>query len=200
VPHEPCSRTSATLLARLREDPCDEAAWADFVARYRPEILKWCGRWGLQHSDAEDVTQSVLLRLSGLMKKFVYDPCQSFRGWLKTLTHHAWRDLVDERLRSQVVSGDSSMQVLFEGLEARDDLVKHLRDEFRRELMDHAMMLVRPRVAPRTWDAFRLTALEGLSGANAAARLEMKVAHIFVAKSEVKSMIRDEIRRLEKNG
>ena len=59
------------------------------------------------------------------------------------------------------------------------------------------MAIVRPRVALRTWDAFRLTALEGCSGAAAAAQLEMKVARVYVAKSEVKKMIQDEIRKLE---
>lgn len=199
MPNEPFSRTSATLLARLGEDPYDQAAWAEFVARYRPGILAWCRQWRLQESDAEDVAQAVLLKLSGLMKTFAYDPSRTFRGWLKTLTHHAWRNLVDERLRNNVISGDSSMRAVFESIEARDDLVRHLRDEFRRELMDHAMMLVRPRVAPRTWDAFHLTAIEGLSGASVAARLAMKASHVFVAKSEVKMLIRDEIRRLEKN-
>jgi hypothetical protein len=47
--------------------------------------------------------------------------------------------------------------------------VQHLEEEFRRELMDQAIVRVRPRVAPRTWDAFRLTALEGCSGAVGAA-------------------------------
>ena len=46
-------------------------------------------------------------------------------------------------------------------LQAGEDLVEQLEDEFRRELIDRAMERVRPRVAPHTWDAFRLTALEG---------------------------------------
>ena len=85
----------------------------------------------------------------------------------------------------------------FENLQAGDDLVQQLEEEFQRELMDQAMVRVRPRVAARTWDAFRLTALEGFSGAVAAAQLGMKVARVYVAKSEVKEMIRDEIRKLE---
>ena len=88
---------------------------------------------------------------------------RSFRAWLKTLTHHAWRDLVDERKRGGVGSGDSRMGELFENIAAGDDLVQHLEQEFHRELMDQAMMLVRLRVAPRTWHAFRLTVLEGCS-------------------------------------
>ncbi len=90
----------------------------------------------------------------------------AFAAWLKTLTHHAWRDLVAERKRAGIGSGDSRMDEFFESLEAGDDLVEHLEEEFQRELMEKAMDVVRPRVAPRTWDAFRLTALEGCSGAD----------------------------------
>ena len=89
------------------------------------------------------------------------------------------------------------MGELLENIEAADGLVLQLEEEFRRELLDEAIAHVRPRVAPRTWDAFRLTALEGCSGAAAAAQLQMKAAHVYVAKSEVKMMIRDEVRRLE---
>jgi RNA polymerase sigma factor (sigma-70 family) len=198
MPQDPSSRTSVTLLGRLRRDRNDQAAWNDFVARYRPQILRWCRRWRLQESDAQDVTQAVLLKLNGLMATFVYNPSRSFRGWLKTLTHHAWRDLVCDQERVGLGSGDSAMHEFFESLEAGDDLVQHIEDEFRRELMEQAMVLVRPRVPPRTWDAFRLTALEGCSGAAAAAQLDTTVARVYVAKSDVKKMIRDEVRKLEK--
>jgi len=89
------------------------------------------------------------------------------------------------------------MGEFFANLDAGNDLVEQLDKEFRREMMDQAMLRVRPRVAPRTWEAFRLTALEGCTGAAAAAQLEMKVARVYVAKSEVKKMIREEIRKLE---
>ena len=91
MPDDDPLKTSLTLLDRLRRDPKDQAAWSEFVARYGPRILRWCRGWGLQESDAQDVTQDVLLKLNGLMARFVYDPSGSFRGWLKTLAHHAWR-------------------------------------------------------------------------------------------------------------
>jgi RNA polymerase sigma-70 factor (ECF subfamily) len=191
------SQTSSTLLGRLRRDPNDQAAWRAFVARYEPRILDWCRRWGLQECDAEDVTQGVLLNLSRSMATFVYDPSRSFRAWLKTVTRNAWRDLVAQRKRVGVGSGDSRIGELLQTLEARDGLVQQLAEEFRRELLDEAMARVRPRVAPRTWDAFRLTALEGCSGAEVAAQLQMKVARVYVAKNEIKMMIREEVRRLE---
>jgi RNA polymerase sigma factor (sigma-70 family) len=138
----------------------------------------------------------VLLKLHGLLAKFAYDPSRSFRGWLKTLTHHAWRDLVDDRKRRGYGSGDTAMQDFFENIAAANDLVEHFEEEFRRELMDQAMAQVRPRVEPRTWDAFRLTALEGCAGATVADRLEMNITRVYTAKSEVKRMIRKEIRKL----
>ena len=119
MPEDHSSRTSVTLLGRLRQDPKDQAAWNDFVARYEPKILQWCRGWRLQESDARDVTQAVLLKLHGLMAKFAYDPSRSFRGWLKTLTHHAWRDLVAERKRAGIGSGDSRMGEFFENIAGR---------------------------------------------------------------------------------
>jgi RNA polymerase sigma factor (sigma-70 family) len=190
------TRTSVTLLGRLRQHPKDEAAWNEFVARYEPKIMAWCLRWRLQESDARDVTQDVLLKLHGLLAKFAYDPSRSFRGWLKTLTRHAWLDLVEERKRRGIGSGGSRMAELIANVGAGDDLEEQLREEFHRELMEQAMNLVQPRVAERTWDAFRLTALEGCSGASAAARLEMNIARVYTAKSQVKMMIREEVRKL----
>jgi RNA polymerase sigma-70 factor (ECF subfamily) len=191
------SQTSSTLLGRLRRNPGDQAAWNDFVARYEPRILDWCRRWGLQACDAQDVTQGVLLKLSRAMATFAYDPSRSFRAWLKTITRNAWRDLVAERKRAGVGSGDSRIGELLEAIEAKDSLMQQLAEEFRRELLDEAMARVRPRVEPRTWDAFRLTALEGCSGAEVAAQLQMKLARVYVAKNEIKMMIRQEVRRLE---
>ena len=102
--------------------------------------------------------------------------------------------LISSQARSETARSSGEF---FESLEAGDDLVRHLEAEFHRELMDQAMVLVRPRVAAQTWDAFGPRALEGCSGATAAAQLQMKVARVYVAKSEVKAMIRDEIRKLE---
>lgn len=77
--------------------------------------------------------------------------------------------------------GDSEVDGVLAALAARDDLAHRLREEFDHEQMEQAMAHVRRRVAPRTWEAFRLTALEGLSGAEAADRFDMKVSRVLVA-------------------
>ena len=143
------------------------------------------------------MTQNVLLKLAAKMRDFTYDPSRSFRGWLKTITHHACSDFQASRQRPGLGSqaGD-----LLQTVEAREDLAKHLEQEFDRELLEEAMYRVRLRVAPQTWQAFCLTAVEGLSGAEAAARIPMQVAQVFVAKRRVQKMLQEEVARLEGPG
>jgi RNA polymerase sigma-70 factor (ECF subfamily) len=194
------SGTRITLLGRLRRDPTNQAAWAEFVDHYGGKIYAWCRKWNLQEADAQDVTQNVLLKLARKMGEFTYDPSRSFRAWLKTLTHHAWSDFLESRQRPGRGSGDSHAAEILHSVEARDDLVRQLEEEFDRELLREAMLRVRLRVAPQTWQAFTLTALEGLSGAEAAQRIPMQVAQVFVARRRVQKMLREEVARLEQSG
>ena len=193
----PDSETSLTLLARLRDTPADQSAWGQFVARYGRKIYGWCRHWGLKKADAEDVTQEVLLKLAIKMHDFSYRRSGSFRAWLKTLTHHAWQDFATSRRRAGAAAGGSAIRDLLHTVEAREDLLARLGEEFDRELLEAAAARVRQRVQPHTWDAYRLTALEGLSGAETAQQLGMKVATVFVAKSKVQRMLQEEIQRLE---
>ena len=194
------SATSPTLLARLRNDPKDQAAWNAFVERYGPKVFGWCRRWGLQGADAEDVTQNVLLRLAEKMRTFTYDPSRSFRAWLKTLTHHAWFDFCEVRKRTVRGGGDGALADALQDLEARDDLLDRLDEEFDRELLDEAMARVRLSVDPAKWEVFRLLAFENLSGAEVAERMTMKVNTVFVVRSKVQRMVQEELRKLEEDG
>jgi RNA polymerase sigma-70 factor (ECF subfamily) len=189
--------TSPTLLGRLGRVPADQAAWGEFAERYGRKIYGWCRHWQLQEADAEDVTQQVLLKLAHKMRTFSYDPSRSFRAWLKTVTHHAWRDFVESRQRPGAGSGDTQVLEQLSTVQARDGLADELDEEFTRDLLDEAMARVQLRVQPHTWQAFRLLAAEGRSGAEAAEQLGMKVATVFVARSKVQKMLQEEVRKLE---
>src|SRR5262249_24269896 len=151
------------LLGKLRVSPPDQDAWKAFVSRYGPRIYAWGRRWQWTEEDAQEATQNVLVRLVDAMRHFEYDPPRSFRGWLRTLTHNAWHGCLVGR--KTVGSGDTDVQRRLEGVEARQDLVARLEEEFDQELLEMAMNRVRGRVADSHWEVFRLTALEGLSGA-----------------------------------
>jgi len=187
--------TSATLLGKLRNQPDDTAAWQEFVRRYRPRICAYYLAYPLQPADAEDVTQTVLLKLVVKMRAFRYDPAQSFRAWLKTVTSHVLSDFLAER-REQG-SGDTDVLRLLANVETREGLVRQLEAEFDQELLEEALRRVEPRVPQQQWQAFRLTTLGGMSGAEAAAQLGMLVATVYTSKSKVQKLVRNELHRLE---
>jgi RNA polymerase sigma factor (sigma-70 family) len=192
--------TSASLLARLREDPDDQAAWQAFVARYAPRIASWCQGWGLQDADTHDVTQNVLLKLAGQMRTFTYDPNGSFRAWLKTLTRHAWSDFVRSRERPGRGSGSAEVERLLHEVTAGDALARHLNDLFDQEVLEEARLRVEWRVDRQSWEVFRLTALEHRPPAEVAAEWGLNVAAVYKAKSRIVKMLREEIHRLEGEG
>ena len=194
------SQTSPTLLVRLRRTPTDEGAWQEFCRRYGGRILLWCRQWHLHEADAQDVTQTVLLTLAERMRHFDYDPAGSFRGWLRTVTLNAWRKLAASQRRAGAGSGDSVVDRLLQTVAARDDLVAKLEEEFDRELLDEALVRVQLSVTRERWEAFRLTALEGMSGAEAARKLSLKVATVYSMRSKVQKLVRTEMNKLEKLG
>ena len=69
--------THPSLLLRV-SDPQDQTAWAEFDQRYGELILRYCHRCGLQHSDAEDVRQIVLVSLVSALRNFEYQPKHYF--------------------------------------------------------------------------------------------------------------------------
>ena len=191
--------TSATLLGRLRHDPSNEAAWDEFIEHYGRHIYRWCRQWRLQDADAEDVTQEVLLKLAASSADFAYNPESSFRGWLKTVAHHAWRDFVDGRslarphcrrtsLGAAAIRGSARRSHSEAG--SRPSTTNcwkqpRLRCDFgwRRTLGRHFVSL----------------AIEGLPVAEVAARVQIQVAMVYVAKSKVQKMLQEEIQKLETN-
>lgn len=189
--------TSVTLLMRLRSEVPDQQAWAEFVRRYGPSLYRWCRRWSLQQADAEDVTQMVLVKLARRMREFTYNPAQSFRAYLKSLVSYAWRDWLEQYHHPGAGSGDSQVLQALHSTEARVDLLERLQGQFDQEVLEEAVRRVADRVEVRTWEAFRLTALEGLSGAEAAGQLGMQIPTVFKAKSKVQRMLREEIQLLD---
>jgi RNA polymerase sigma-70 factor (ECF subfamily) len=191
--------TSLTLLERIQVNPDDPEAWRLFVERYQSRIRRWCLAWGLQDSDADDVAQDVLVKLFGALRRFRYDPDQSFRAWLKTVTQHALSDFLAAR-RKDPGHNAGSIAMVVDSAEAQSDLERQIEEAFDRELLEVAMHRIKGRVKPANWEAFQLTAIDGLSGADAAQKLGMAVAHVFVAKHRVQKMLQEEVRILKDGG
>jgi RNA polymerase sigma factor (sigma-70 family) len=197
VAQAPGHSTRVSILMALHNDPGDQSAWSAFVDRYGPRIHAWCLRWKLQEADAQDVTQMVLVKLVRHLPDFAYDPSRSFRGWLRTLTAHSWNDFLRDQARGVRGSADTTVAEMLNTVQARVDLVRHLEEAFDQELLEQAKEEVTRRVEPHTWEAFRLTAIEGIAATEAASRLGIRVATVYRARHVVQSMLRKILADLE---
>lgn len=185
--------TRASLLARVR-DGRDQAAWRQFVELYGPVVYGFARRAGLQDADAADLTQDVFRAVAAGVKRLEYDPARGrFRNWLYTIARRQTSAFLAARDRAGVAAGGTDNACALAELPA-----PAAEDEWRRAYEQRvyawAAERVRGRVAPSTWEAFRLTAVDGLPGEEAARRLGLTVGAVYVAKSRVLTALRAEVR------
>ncbi len=193
-------QTRGTLLSRVR-DIEDADAWREFVADYGPLILKWCEKHGLQQADSADVVQDVLARLVTAMRNFEYNPGRGrFRGWLKTVTQNAVVDFVKARQRCGEGSGDSMIGRMLEVCESPDtveELSRVFEQQAEVELLREAEARVKLRVKPSNFEAWHLSVRESMKAQEIAAKLNIEVADVYVARSRVNKMLKEEITRID---
>ncbi len=191
--------TRATLLLRIR-DPKDPLAWGEFVSLYAPLVHAYGRRRGLQDSDAADVTQEVLSRVTRAASTFDYDPSRgSFRGWLLTVTRHEIIKQATRRERHEIARGDSDARQLLEQLPDQADDDRWQKD-YRWNLFQWVAERVRREFRDATWQAFWRTAVLDEEVEHVARELQLSTGAIYVARSRVTARIRTEITAIEGEG
>ena len=172
-------------------------AWAAFVQRYAPCIFGWCRKFGLQETDAADVTQDVLVKLIRAMRSEHYDSRRgSFRAWLKSVTGNAVRDMMRAWNRKVNAAGGTSVMLHLSAIQdpqALADLGVRLESKYRDELLGEAEERVRLRLKESTWEVYRLSMAEQLEPHEVADRLGIPVGTVYVARSRVIKHLRREI-------
>ena len=193
--HSPATR--ASLLVRIR-DHADAAAWVRFVDIYGPLIYGFVRKRGLQDADAVDLVQEVLRSVAGAISRLEYDPRRgSFRGWLFTIVNNRLRNDLKVKRRRESGSGDSVVAEQLTEEPAPDEWEAQWDVEHQQRMLAWASEKVQAEVEPRTWQAFRLSAVEGRSGRDVAQELEMSVAAVYLAKSRVMARLKQLVREAE---
>src|SRR5262245_28902798 len=151
--------TRASLLLRLR-DPRDAEAWSTFVDVYGPLVYGHCRRRGVEHNDAEDLTQKIFAQVMQAIRAFDYQPSVGrFRDWLGTIVRNDIGRFFRTRGR-QVAGGrdgdsDGSLQqVASRGEDAA------WNEEFQAHVLRVALARSQPHFEADTWRAFELVWLE----------------------------------------
>lgn len=188
--------TRNSLLLRLH-DPRDAVAWNEFVAIYRPVIVRLAVARGLQEVDAEDLAQQVLLATSGKIADWEADPNRArFRTWLNVVTRNAAINAVARQKADRGIGGTSAL-VLING-KAADECSDHevFDLESRRELFRWAADDVREEFQTATWNAFWMTAIDGLPAADVADKTGKSVGAVYAARCRVMARLQEKVRHL----
>ena len=190
--------TRASLILRL-PDARDVEAWDEFVAIYEPLIYRVARRKGMQHADAQELVQEVLLSVSRAVENWEPDPERGrFRDWLFRIARNLIVNHLTRRKYRSIGSGDSRVARLLHSQPARPDVEESvlLDIEYRREVFFRAADVVRSAVKDKTWQAFHMTSVDGVPASRAAERLGMTVGGVYIARSRVMARLRDEVQRM----
>ncbi len=182
--------TNASLIRRIRES-ADEAAWTQFLAIYRPVVLRLAICRGLQHADAEDLTQQVFSSVAAAIEK--YRPKRDekqFRYWLGRISRNAILNAITrnptlktelwemERLCEEPVKHDGALSAELLRL-ARVEAIRWAANE------------VKPEFTTDTWQMFWLSTVEGQSVDDVVLQMGRSRGAIYIARCRVIQRIKE---------
>jgi RNA polymerase sigma-70 factor (ECF subfamily) len=187
--------THKSLLVRIQR-PRDEEAWREFVAIYRPVVYRLARKSGLQHADAEDLAQRVMMAVRRAIGNWDADPGKGrFRSWLARIARNAIINALTRRPPDLAAGGTAIFGLLEEQPEPDQRTQENLESEYRRSLFRWAAQRIRPEFHDGTWDAFWLTTVEGKDTEEAARALGKTAGAIYAARSRVMRRLKDEIQQ-----
>lgn len=182
--------TRESLVLRIR-DKTNQQAWAEFTEIYQPALYRFARRRGLQHADALDVTQEVLMAVASAVDRYEFDETRGrFRNWLSVIAKNTTINYFDRQRRHPRATGDSRVERLLATEECSESCSAPLRLEFRRRLFRWAAEQVRPTFQEKTWQAFWLTAVENRPLEEVGRELSLSMGAIYAARSRVMTRLR----------
>jgi RNA polymerase sigma-70 factor (ECF subfamily) len=185
--------TSLSLLLRLRHSP-ETDAWNRLVELHAPLLRAWLRKYDVQDSDADDLTQEVLLAVSKDLGKFDHAGHTGvFRGWLKAILVNRLRKFWRARDRRPQARGDSHIDARLAQL---DDPASEMSQIWNRQhdqyVLRQLLALAEPHFAPTTWKAFCRVALDGARPDVVAEEMGISRNAVIIAKCRVLSSLRQE--------
>ena len=182
--------TSTTLLDGLL-DPANRTVWNQYVDRYRPLVVRFCGRVGLEANDAEDVAQTSLLDFSQAYTAGSYDRERGrLREWLYGIVRNRIKNFRRRRKDREVQVG-ADADGPFAELAAREDFEELWEEEWRDAVIRQCLHEVRREVEEQTYRAFELFAVEERPANQVAQELGITPNAVYGAKRRIMERLKE---------
>lgn len=171
--------TRRSLISRVIDG--DEASWDVFYANYSHLIYAIGERSGLSADDCEDLIQEIMLTIFNGKDRFRYDSAAGkFRTYLIGIVKHKVCDFYRKRDNRMVATDDA---VVPESADPTDRLDEVCFEEWKNHILNVALMELRERVAPETFDAFQMYVLQEREPREVAVALSISESAVYVYKN-----------------
>ena len=193
-------KTSASLLERVR-DHDDDAAWERLYDIYVPVIMRICRANHCSEDIVLDVVQETLVRLMRYLQTLNYDPAKGkFRSYLyrvvQTSLSRTRRRQYDFRFINPEEMNRQSMDDFLGADE--NEFYQDWEQEWQRALLEKALIRVKLKVAPRTFESFRQSVLEGRPPGVVAEQLGISRNAVYQHRNRIGCLIRKEVDAIRK--
>ncbi|MBM43675.1 MAG: hypothetical protein CMJ36_01490 [Phycisphaerae bacterium] len=190
-------RTTTSLLEGLF-DSDNEIAWSHFDARYRPIVLGFARKMGLNEVDASEVAQETIVQFLKEYKEGKYDRERGrLRSWLIGIARFRVAGVYRGKSNKREYRGESAMITLPTD---EDACVSIWDTERRTNILQQALRELRAnsKASDQTIQAFEMLVLNKMPVATVAETLDMSRDEVYMAKSRTAARLKDIIDRFEK--
>ena len=185
--------TSVSLIDRLAGDGAD-SDWQRLLLVYRPFVDSVVRGYPALASQADDITQDVMMVLMRELPRFQRQRTGSFRSWLRGITVNQLRVALRKSKKFQQSGGEGK---------AIEDQVNELADpvsiasqkwdeEHDRVVLAQIIEVVKGDFKDVTWQAFQRYAIDNQPPAAVATELGVSLNVVLLAKSRVLRRMREE--------
>ena len=191
------SRTRETLLEKIKNQH-DEASWEDFVYHYSGYIYNVVRRMNLNHHDAEEIVQTVNLKVWSKIQDFNYDSSKGrFRGWLCTVTSNEVKMFLRKKKRRipEIKRNDDDSNEYYLEQISMPDINSLINEEWELYITELAWKNIQDCFEEKTKTAFEMVS-KGKDPKQIAEELGIAQSTVYVAKKRVSDRLRKEIQRL----
>ena len=197
--------TRRSLVERLA-DWGDRLRWQEFFDAYWKLIYSAARRSGLTDTEAQEVVQETIITVAKNIGKLKYDPTiGSFKGWLLQITR--WR--IADQFRNRKPGNAKRARLPEDRATATIDRVPDTRavdldalweSEWKTNLFEAAVARVKKKIEPKQFQIFDCYVRKEWPAQKVAARLGINLGQVYLARHRVGTLLKKEIRALEKSG
>ena len=183
--------TSISLLDRIARSG-DDAAWSKLTDVYRPFIQGVIRTYPGLASQADDITQEVMLVLMRELPAFERQRTGSFRTWLRGITVNQLRSALRKTKKHKATDISIVAGQIEELADPASVAAKKWDDAHDQFVLECVMATVKNEFREKTWQAFMMYAMEQQPAAKVADQLGLSVNSVLLAKSRILRRLREE--------